>query len=97
MSPEPQAISGSLVSSHSRQIQSPARSSRALREAGTIVTPQVAQIGGRSSSTPEVCVVSEVQASRVGQCSGMSPEDVALLGTACRGESARWPRKEMLR
>jgi len=47
--------SGSPVSSHSRQIQSPPRSSRALSAAGTIVTPQVAQIGGRrASSTPEV-------------------------------------------
>src|SRR5882672_11394409 len=50
---------GSPVSSHSRQIQSPARSSCSLRPAGTIVTPQAAQIGGRSSSMSEVCVVSE--------------------------------------
>ena len=50
---------GSLVSSHSRQTQSPARFSRALSAVGTIVTPQVAQIGARSSSTSEVCVVSE--------------------------------------
>ena len=53
---------GSLVSSHSRQIQSSPGSSRALREAGTKVTPQVGQIGGRSSSTSEVCVVSGAQA-----------------------------------
>lgn len=56
---KPQVISGSLVSSHSRQIHSPTRSSRALSEAGTIVTPQIGQIGGRSSSTSEVWVVSE--------------------------------------
>jgi hypothetical protein len=62
MSPEPQVMSGSLVSSHSRQIQSPTCSSRALREARNMVTPQVAQIGGRSSSTSEVCVVNEVLA-----------------------------------
>jgi hypothetical protein len=43
MPPEHQLMFGSLVSSHSRQIQSPARSSCALRAAGTIVTPQVAQ------------------------------------------------------
>ena len=42
--------SGSPVSSHSRQTQSPVRSSRSLRAAGTIVTPQTGQIGGRSSS-----------------------------------------------
>jgi hypothetical protein len=52
-------VSSSPVSSHSRQIQSPSRSSDALREAGTIVTPQVGQIGGRSSSTPKVWTVSE--------------------------------------
>jgi hypothetical protein len=51
-------MSGSLVSSHSRQIQSPTRCSRALSEAGTIVTPQAGQIGGRSSSTSEVWAVS---------------------------------------
>ncbi len=48
---EPQLKSGSSVSSHSRQIQSP-RGFRALSAAGTIVTPQAEQIGGRSSSTP---------------------------------------------
>ena len=46
----PQVVSVSSVSSHSRQIQSPARLFRALSAAGTIVTPQAGQIGGRSSS-----------------------------------------------
>ena len=65
VAPEPQVMFGSLVSSHSRQIQSPARFSSALSEAGTIVTPQVGQIGGRSSSTSEVCVVSEASRTSV--------------------------------
>src|SRR6266576_3894724 len=43
-----------LVSSHSKQIQSPAGASLALSADGTIVTPQAGQIGGRSSSTPAV-------------------------------------------
>lgn len=43
-----------LVSSHSKQIQSPAGASSALSTAGTIVTPQAGQMGGRSSSTPPV-------------------------------------------
>jgi hypothetical protein len=51
---ESQVTSWSPVSSHSRQIQSLVRASRALRTAGTIVTPQAGQIGGRSSSIPEV-------------------------------------------
>src|SRR5207244_9973848 len=46
--------SGSPVSSHSRQTQSRSRAPMALNSAATIVTPQVGQIGGRSSSTPEV-------------------------------------------
>jgi hypothetical protein len=50
----PQVKFDSPASSHSRQIQSPALASRALSAAGTIVTPQAGQIGGRSSSTPEV-------------------------------------------
>src|SRR5262249_38915545 len=36
---------------HSRQTHSPSWSSSALRAAGTIVTPQAAQIGGRSSAS----------------------------------------------
>ena len=47
--PAPQT-SGSSVSSHSRQTQSSVHDSRALSAAGTIVTPQAGQIGGRSSS-----------------------------------------------
>ena len=50
-SPSLRSLSDSPVSSHSRQIQSPARGSRALSAAGTIVTPQAAQMGGRSSFT----------------------------------------------
>jgi hypothetical protein len=41
----------SSSSSHSRHTHSPSWSSSALRAAGTIVTPQVAQIGGRSSAS----------------------------------------------
>jgi hypothetical protein len=41
----------SASSSHSRQTHSPSWSSLALRAAGTIVTPQAAQIGGRSSAS----------------------------------------------
>ena len=52
--PESHVTSGLPVSSHSRQIQSPACPSRALRAVGTIVTPHVGQIGGRWSSMPEV-------------------------------------------
>src|SRR5438067_12539547 len=68
---------GSLVSSHSRQIQSSPASSRALREAGTIVTPQVGQIGGRSSSTSEVCVPARRKAA-------------GDLPTALAGGTAAW-------
>lgn len=47
------AHSSSSSSSHSRQTQSPSWSSSALRSAGTMVTPQRGQIGGRlPSSTP---------------------------------------------
>ncbi len=41
--------SGSSLSSHSRQTQPGSRAIRALSSAGTIVTPQKAQIGGRGS------------------------------------------------
>jgi hypothetical protein len=53
------STSSSSVSSHSRQIQSRSRSRgvRALSSAGTIVTPQAEQIGGRSSYTFEVCLL----------------------------------------
>ena len=47
--------SSSPLSSHSRQIQSRSRCVPALSSAGTIVTPQAAQIGGRSSYTSAVC------------------------------------------
>jgi hypothetical protein len=43
--------SGSSLSSHSRQTQPGSRAIRVLSSAGTIVTPQKAQIGGRSSSS----------------------------------------------
>src|SRR3954447_3464693 len=43
--------SSSPSSSHSRHTQSPSRPSSALNAAGTIVTPQRGQIGGRSSFT----------------------------------------------
>jgi len=46
-----------LVSSHSKQTQSPADASLALSAAGTIVTPQTGQMGGRSSSTLAVSVI----------------------------------------
>ncbi len=42
--------SGSSLSSHSRQTQPGSRAMCVLSSAGTIVTPQKAQIGGRSSS-----------------------------------------------
>jgi len=48
---EPHTASGSSRSSHSRQIHASPRVSRALSVAGTMVTPQAGQIGGRSSST----------------------------------------------
>jgi hypothetical protein len=51
------STSSSSVSSHSRQIQSRSRGVRALSSAGTIVTPQAEQIGGRSSYTFEVCLL----------------------------------------
>ena len=51
--PAPQT-SGSSVSSHSIQTQSSGHDSRALIAAGTIVTPQAGQIGGRSSSMPRL-------------------------------------------
>src|SRR5579862_4396479 len=41
--------SSSPSSSHSRHVQSPSQPSSALSAAGTIVTPQRTQIGGRSS------------------------------------------------
>ena len=53
-SPESQASLSSAVSSHSRQTHSAPRTFRALNAAGTIVTPQTGQIGGRSSSISEV-------------------------------------------
>jgi hypothetical protein len=49
-----QVTSGSSVSSHSRQIQSPAGAPRALSAAGTIVTPHAGHMGGRSSSMSAV-------------------------------------------
>ena len=51
---QPHTASGSSLSSHSRQIHTSPRVSRALNAAGTMVTPQAGQMGGRSSSTPEV-------------------------------------------
>ena len=51
---EPHTASWSSRSSHSRQIHASPRVSRALSVAGTMVTPQAGQIGGRSSSTPGV-------------------------------------------
>jgi len=48
--------SASPSSSHSRQTHSCARGERALSSAGTIVTPQLGQIGGRSPSVPEVWI-----------------------------------------
>jgi len=50
----PHTTSGSSFSSHSRQIHTSPRLSRALSAAGTIVTPQAGQMGGcSSSSTPQ--------------------------------------------
>ena len=49
----PESRSSSSVSWHSRQIQSLSGGVRALSSAGTIVTPQAGQIGGRSSYTFE--------------------------------------------
>ena len=46
-----QTSSGSVVSSHSRQTQSPLCVFCALSAAGAIVTPQAGQIGGRSWSS----------------------------------------------
>src|SRR5262249_3620875 len=43
--------SSSPSSSHSTHTHSPSRAASALRVAGTIVTPQRGQIGGRSSSS----------------------------------------------
>jgi hypothetical protein len=49
--------SSSSVSSHSRQIHSRSPGVHALSTAGTIVTPQAGQIGGRPSYTSEVSAV----------------------------------------
>ena len=51
--PEVSRYVPSPSSSHSRQTQSPSCSASALRAAGTIVTPQVGQIGGRSSAATD--------------------------------------------
>jgi hypothetical protein len=57
------------VSSHSRQTHSPAAGSSALSAAGTIVTPQVGQIGGCSSFTLEVVARSDRNVRTAGLCS----------------------------
>ena len=59
---EPHTASGSSRSSHSRQIHTSPRVSRALSVAGTMVTPQAGQIGGRSSSTHGVWSLEQLAA-----------------------------------